>query len=49
MTKEQCESEVKGYRTLDLDKLRFDSTGRAYQIEYHCLPDAVDPRGPKGK
>jgi hypothetical protein len=49
MTKDQCESEMKGYRTFDLDKLRFDSTGRAYQIEYHCLPDTVDPRGPKGK
>ena len=49
MTKEQCESEVKDYRALELDKLRLDSTGRAYQIGYRCLPDTVDPRGVKGK
>ena len=48
-TREQCESEVKEYRALDPDKLRLDSTGRAYRIEYQCLPDTVDPRGPKGK
>jgi hypothetical protein len=40
-TKEQCESEGKDYRALNLDKLRLDSTGRAYQIEYQCLPDTV--------
>jgi len=31
------------------EKLRLDSSGRAYRIEYRCLPDSVDPRGPKGK
>ena len=50
-TKEQCESEVKEYQALDPDpeKLRLDPSGRAYRIEYQCLPDTVDPRGPKGK
>jgi hypothetical protein len=48
-TKEQCESEVKEYRALDPVKLRLDSTGRAYRIEYQCLPDTVDPRGLKLK
>jgi hypothetical protein len=28
---------------------RVDSTGRTYRIEYRCLPDTVEPRGPKGK
>ena len=31
---------MKEYRALVLDKLL---------LEYHCLPDTVDPRGPKGK
>jgi hypothetical protein len=33
-TKEQCESEVTEYGALDPDKMRLDSTGRAYRIEY---------------
>jgi hypothetical protein len=48
-TKEQCESEMKEYQALDPGKLRLDSSGRAYRIEYQCLPDTVDPRGVKGK
>jgi len=48
-TKEQCEAEAKEYRALDPEKLRLDSAGRTYRIEYQCLPDTVDPRGPKGK
>jgi hypothetical protein len=47
-TREQCESEAKEYRALDPEKLRLDMTGRAYRIEYQCLPETVDPRGPKG-
>ncbi len=45
MTKQQCESEVKEYRALDPDKQLHDSAGRGYRIEYHCLPDVIDPRG----
>jgi hypothetical protein len=48
-TKEQCEAEVKEYRALEPDKLLRDSTGGAYRIEYTCLPDTEDPRGPKTK
>jgi len=48
-TKQGCESEVKEYRELDPDKRLLDSAGRVYRIEYHCLPDTVDPRGSKGK
>ena len=48
-TKEQCESEVKAYQALDTEKLRLDRSGRAYQIEYQCLSDTVDPRRAKGK
>jgi len=40
---------VKEYRELDPDKRLLDSAGRVYRIEYHCLPDTVDPRGSKGK
>jgi hypothetical protein len=48
-TKARCESEMKEYRALDPDKRQLDATGRGYRIEYHCLPDTVDPRGPSGK
>jgi hypothetical protein len=48
-TREQCDSEVKQYQALDPDKLRVDSTGRTYRIEYRCLPDTVEPRGSKSK
>ena len=48
-TRQQCESEVKEFRALDPDKRLFDSARREYRIEYHCLPDTVDPRGAKGK
>ena len=44
-TKAQCESEVKEYRALDPNKLLLDPAGRGYQIEYHCVPETVDPRG----
>lgn len=46
----RCEG-VKEYQALDpgLEKLRFDASGRAYRIEYQCLPDTVDPRAPKAK
>ena len=26
-----------------------DLQGASYYIEYSCLPDTIDPRGPKGK
>jgi len=45
----QCESEVKAYQALDTEKLRLDRSVRAYQIEYQCLSDTVDPRRAKGK
>lgn len=48
-TKAQCESEVKEYRDLEPDKRLLDPAGRGYRIEYHCLPDTVDPREAKGK
>jgi hypothetical protein len=48
-TQQQCESEVKEFRALDPDKRLLDPAGREYRIEYRCLPDTVDPRGPKGK
>jgi hypothetical protein len=47
-TKAQCESEVKEYRALP-DKRVLDPAGRPYQVQYHCLPDTVDPREAKGK
>jgi hypothetical protein len=40
-TRSQCESEVKENQFVD--------PGRGYRMEYHCFPDTVDPRGPKGK
>jgi hypothetical protein len=40
-TQRQCETEMKEDMALD--------SGRAYRIEYRCLPDTVGPRGPKGK
>jgi len=42
-TQQQCESEVKEYRTLDPDKLLPDSAGRGYRIKYHGLPQSDDP------
>ena len=42
-TKTQCESEVKEYRALP-DKQVHDPAGRRYQVQYHCYPEAVDPR-----
>ena len=45
----QCGSEVTEYRALEPDKRLLDAAGRGYRIEYHCLPDTVDPRGAKGK
>ena len=44
-TQKQCESEVKEYRALDPDKQLLDPAGRRYRIEYHCVPETVDPRG----
>jgi len=40
-TQRECETEVKEGMALD--------PGREYRIEYRCLRDTVDPRGPKGK
>jgi len=40
-TRRECESEMKEFQQGD--------PGREYRIEYHCLPDTVDPRLPKGK
>lgn len=48
-TKAEWESEVKEYRALDPDKLLLDPAGRGYRIEYHCVPESVDPRGAQGK
>ena len=40
---------MKAYQALDTEKLRLDRSVRAYQIEYQCLSDTVDPRRAKGK
>ncbi len=40
-TQRQCEAEVNEDTTLD--------PGRWYRVEYRCLRDTVDPRGPNGK
>ena len=47
-TKAQCESEVKEYRALP-DIRVLDPAGRPYEVQYHCHPEAVDPREPKEK
>ncbi len=48
-TKKQCESEAQEYREFSSGNRLLDPAGRGYRIEYRCLPDTVDPRGPKGK
>ena len=46
-TQKECELEAKEYRSVALDKPLLGPAGPGYRIEYHCLPDTVDPRGAK--
>ena len=48
-TKAECE---KGRRTSSVDEveqLKRDVAGAGMKLAFTCLPDTVDPRGPKGK
>jgi hypothetical protein len=47
---EECEKELARHtKTNDVLAKLESSAGRTLYVAWRCLPDAVDPRGPKGK
>jgi hypothetical protein len=45
--KEECRSDIKQTRAAYFNEAQMD--GYTYRSGAYCLPDTVDPRGPKGK
>lgn len=48
MTKRECDSGLVWQEAQEADRLKGDPNS-ALRKYYTCLPDTVDPRGPKGK
>ena len=46
-TKEECVSDIKQKNALYFGETKLN--GYTYRRGAYCLPDTVDPRGPKGK
>ena len=45
-TKDECDEARRRHRAIEDDRRRTDASKQQY---FSCLPDTVDPRGPKGK
>jgi len=48
-TKAECEKGRKASAVDEVEQLKRDVAGAGMKLAFTCLPDTVDPRGPKGK
>jgi hypothetical protein len=48
-TKAECEKGRSASSVDEVEQLKRDVAGAGMKLAFTCLPDTVDPRGPKGK
>jgi hypothetical protein len=48
-TKAECEKGRSASAVDEVEQLKRDVAGAGIKLAFTCLPDTVDPRGPKGK
>jgi hypothetical protein len=48
-TKAECEKGRSASSVDEVEQLKRDVAGAGIKLAFTCLPDTVDPRGPKGK
>jgi hypothetical protein len=49
LTKAECEKGRSASKVDEVEQLKRDVAGAGMKLAFTCLPDTVDPRGPKGK
>ena len=48
-TRAECEKGRRASSVDEVEQLKRDVAGAGMKLAFTCLPDTVDPRGPKGK